>query len=53
MKEKSKSVFLSPAMNTDMWNHPITAEHLNKLKDYGYNVIMPVEKKLACGDTGM
>lgn len=52
MKEKGNSVFLSPAMNTDMWNHPITIEHVNKLKIYGYNIIMPIEKKLACGDTG-
>lgn len=52
MKDKGNSVFLAPAMNTSMWLHPITEEHILKLQKYGYNLIMPVEKKLACGDSG-
>ncbi|MBI3632616.1 MAG: phosphopantothenoylcysteine decarboxylase [Candidatus Vogelbacteria bacterium] len=49
-----KPVILAPAMNTHMWEHPITAEHLNKLRGW-YNkllVVEPVSKKLACGDIG-
>ncbi len=52
MKEKGNSIFLAPAMNTAMWMHPITEEHIEKLNKFGYNFIMPIEKKLACGDTG-
>ena len=52
MKGKSRFVFLAPAMNTAMWNHPITAHQLKNLQDLNYNFIMPIEKKLACGDTG-
>ena len=52
MKEKGKSVFLAPAMNTAMWDHPITSIQLKQLELFGYNVIMPIDKKLACGDNG-
>jgi phosphopantothenoylcysteine decarboxylase len=39
-------------MNTAMWQHPITAQHIIILKTFGYNLIMPIHKKLACGDIG-
>ena len=52
MKEKGHSVFLAAAMNTSMWEHPITLIQLKQLESFGYNVIMPIGKKLACGDIG-
>ena len=39
-------------MNTEMYNHPLTEEQLNKLRAWGVHVIEPVEKMLACGDKG-
>lgn len=52
MKEKGNCVFLAPAMNTAMWEHPITATQIRQLELFGYNIIMPIDKKLACGDIG-
>ncbi|KAJ3110690.1 hypothetical protein HDU96_006370 [Phlyctochytrium bullatum] len=50
----SKPVLLCPAMNTHMWNHPLTAKHLAFVtKDLGYFVQDPISKTLACGDTGI
>lgn len=40
-------------MNTFMWGSPFTSKHLNVLVDLGATVIAPVEKTLACGDTGV
>lgn len=52
MNNKNNRVFLAPAMNTFMWNHPITAKQINILEEFGYNIIMPINKTLACGDHG-
>ena len=41
-----------PAMNTLMWEHPFTRQHLEVLKGLQYTVVDPVVKTLACGDTG-
>lgn len=49
----SKPLIICPAMNTQMWHHPITEESLNKLKSWGYILIPPISKKLACGDFGI
>lgn len=46
--------YVFPAMNTLMYNHPLTNEHLRVLKEViGYHVIGPIGKTLACGDVGM
>ena len=45
-------VLLSPAMNTGMWENPILQDNLRKLSAYGYEIIAPVEGRLACGDVG-
>lgn len=46
-------VVLFPAMNTLMWQHPLTEKHLKVVKEeIGYEVVGPIEKGLACGDTG-
>jgi phosphopantothenoylcysteine decarboxylase len=44
---------IAPAMNTKMWEHPITREHLNKLQSWGYIIVEPQSKVLACGEEGM
>lgn len=41
-----------PAMNTAMWEHPITAQQVGQLKAFGYVEIPCVAKKLVCGDQG-
>jgi phosphopantothenoylcysteine decarboxylase len=49
-----KAVFVAPAMNTAMWNSPFTGKHLAVLSEFpNVHVIDPVEKTLACGDTGI
>lgn len=45
-------IIVAPAMNTRMWNHPITPMQCSILKDLNYQIIPPVYKTLACGDTG-
>ncbi|XP_055703421.1 phosphopantothenoylcysteine decarboxylase [Phlebotomus papatasi] len=50
--ELSKPVLFCPAMNTKMWQHPITAEQIAKLKQWGYHEVPCIEKTLMCGDTG-
>jgi phosphopantothenoylcysteine decarboxylase / phosphopantothenate---cysteine ligase len=47
-----KDVFLIPAMNVRMWEHPSTKENLNKLKSYGYRIIGPEIGDMACGEFG-
>jgi phosphopantothenoylcysteine decarboxylase/phosphopantothenate--cysteine ligase len=41
-----------PAMNTAMWENPLTRENLQKLKKHGIAVIEPASGYLACGTTG-
>uniref|UniRef100_A0A672V1W6 Phosphopantothenoylcysteine decarboxylase n=1 Tax=Strigops habroptila TaxID=2489341 RepID=A0A672V1W6_STRHB len=48
----SKPLFFCPAMNTAMWEHPLTAQHVEQLKGFGYTEIPCVVKKLVCGDEG-
>lgn len=41
-------------MNTLMYEHPLTAEHIRIARDVvGYNVVGPIGKTLACGDIGV
>lgn len=48
-----RPLLFAPAMNTYMWQHPLTAQHIATLKRFGYHEIPCVSKKLACGDTGL
>ncbi|XP_072291929.1 phosphopantothenoylcysteine decarboxylase isoform X1 [Eucyclogobius newberryi] len=50
--DMSRPLLFCPAMNTAMWNHPITAEHVSKLETFGYREISCISKKLVCGDEG-
>ncbi|KDR82457.1 hypothetical protein GALMADRAFT_237785 [Galerina marginata CBS 339.88] len=46
--------YIFPAMNTLMYEHPLTAEHLRIVKEVvGYTIVGPVGKHLACGDVGV
>lgn len=42
----------SPAMNTRMYQNPITQDNIKKLENYGCEVITPSSGYLACGDIG-
>jgi len=46
-------VIVVPAMNTRMYEHPVTQENLKKLKALGVELIGPISGELACRDVGM
>ena len=48
----NKDIFLVPAMNVRMWEHPSTKENVVKLKNYGFNFIGPEIGDMACGEFG-
>ena len=52
MLASDKDIFLAPAMNIRMLEHPSTKENLNKLKKYGYKIIGPEIGDMACGEFG-
>jgi phosphopantothenoylcysteine decarboxylase len=56
-----KPLLLAPAMNTAMWEHPLTQAHLNTVQGFwnilrdsnnGVQVVAPQVKTLACGEVG-
>ena len=47
-----KPVYISPAMNTGMFENPIVQYNLKKLSSFGYHIIEPATGRLACGDIG-
>lgn len=47
-----KPLLFAPAMNTRMWDHPITGPQIETLKSWGLQEIPCVAKTLMCGDTG-
>ena len=52
MLASDKDIFLTPAMNVRMWEHPSTKENINKLKNFGYKIIGPELGEMACGEFG-
>ena len=48
----NKDVFLVPAMNVRMWDHPSTRENLQKLRIFGYTIVGPEIGDMACGEYG-
>ena len=48
----NKPIFLVPAMNVRMWQHPSTKENLDILKNYSYKIIGPEIGEMACGEYG-
>ena len=45
--------YLCPAMNTEMYNNPITQRNLEGLRSLGYHIMDLAEGWLACGITGV
>lgn len=43
---------ISPAMNTAMYENPVTLDNLDRCRHYGYKVVEPAVGHLACGDFG-
>ncbi|XP_045892374.1 phosphopantothenoylcysteine decarboxylase isoform X2 [Micropterus dolomieu] len=50
--DTSRPLLFCPAMNTAMWQHPITAQQVSRLTEFGYVEIPCIAKKLVCGDEG-
>jgi len=48
----NKPIFLVPAMNVRMWEHPSTKENLEILKKYSYKIIGPEIGEMSCGEYG-
>ena len=48
----NKPIFLVPAMNVRMWEHPSLKKNLEKLKTYSYKIIGPEIGEMACGEYG-
>ena len=52
--KKGKPLIVAPAMNTAMFEHPLTRQQLNILtENFGYVEIPCIEKTLMCGQTGV
>lgn len=43
---------IAPAMNTNMYENPVTQDNLETLRRYGWEVIAPASGRLACGAVG-
>lgn len=43
---------IAPAMNTNMYENPVTQDNLRLLRHYGWEVIEPASGRLACGAVG-
>lgn len=50
---KHTQILLAPAMNTQMFLSPQVQSALDKLQDYGYEIIPPKEALLACDEYGV
>ncbi|KAK3758611.1 hypothetical protein RRG08_019522 [Elysia crispata] len=51
--DSKRPLLFAPAMNTLMWEHPITAKHIQTLKSFGFHEVPCVSKELLCGDKGL
>ena len=45
-------LLIAPAMNTKMWENPITQDNVKKLKERGVTIVDPSTGELACGYEG-
>lgn len=43
---------VAPAMNTRMYENPVTQDNIRKLEEYGMTIAYPTSGHLACGDSG-
>lgn len=46
-------VFVAPAMDTEMWEHPATRANVKRMESYGYTLLGPVHGELASGRKGL
>ncbi|MDD2865332.1 MAG: bifunctional phosphopantothenoylcysteine decarboxylase/phosphopantothenate--cysteine ligase CoaBC [Methylococcales bacterium] len=46
-------VYIAPAMNHVMWNHPATQANVKILQNHGINLISPESGEQACGEIGV
>lgn len=46
-------ILIAPAMNQNMYSHPLTRKNIKTLKDLGYHIIGPEKGRLACGTEGI
>lgn len=45
-------LFFAPAMNTNMYENPVTQENIDRLRSRGAHIIEPASGQLACGTSG-
>jgi phosphopantothenoylcysteine decarboxylase/phosphopantothenate--cysteine ligase len=50
---KSGAALLAPAMNNNMWNNPAVQRNITTVKEMGFELVGPVEGRLACGTKGI
>jgi len=50
---ESGAALLAPAMNDKMWANPIVQNNVKIVKELGFQLIGPVEGRLACGAEGL
>ena len=43
---------IAPAMNTGMYENPVTQDNIETLRHYGWEIVEPAEGHLACGAEG-
>ena len=43
---------VAPAMNTGMYENPVTQDNIETLRHYGWEIVDPAEGRLACGAEG-
>ena len=48
----NKKIFLAPAMNVRMWEHPSNKDNIKKIRNIGYEIIGPEIGDMACGEYG-
>ena len=50
---ESGAALLAPAMNDKMWANPVVQNNVKTVKELGFQLIGPVEGRLACGTEGL
>lgn len=46
-------IFFAPAMNSNMYEHPVTQQNITTLQQRGWQLIPPASGHLACGTSGI
>lgn len=49
----ARRIVICPAMNVHMYENPIVAANIDKLRGLGYVIVEPEAGRLACGDEGI